>query len=107
MICLYKSSISFACIRAEVRHLVGKGIQNMSKKPNVWVVHRPDNNWGVVREGGKKPSHVTRTQQEANDIARGIAINNQVNRITQGRDGHIVSHDSFGDDPCPPKDTEH
>lgn len=79
----------------------------MPKKPNVWVVHRPDDTWGVTREGGQKPSHVTSTQREANEIAREIAQNNGVDRITQGTDGRIVSHDSFGNDPNPPKDKEH
>lgn len=79
----------------------------MAKKPNVWVTHRPDGNWNVIREGGKKPIRVTPTQKEANDIARQIAINNGVNRITQDRDGRIISHDSYGNDPNPPKDKEH
>lgn len=79
----------------------------MSKRQNVWVVHRPDGSWGVQREGGDRPSRVTTTQQEANDIARVIAVNNGIDRITQGRDGRIASHDSYGKDPCPPKDTEH
>jgi len=79
----------------------------MPKKPNVWVVHRPDDSWGVQRAGGQKPSHVTNTQREANEIAREIAQNNGVDRITQGTDGRIVSHDSFGNDPNPPKDKEH
>jgi hypothetical protein len=76
-------------------------------KRNVWVTPRKDGNWNVKREGNKKPSHVVRTQQEANDIARQIAKNNKVDRITQGRDGRIRSHDSYGNDPNPPKDTEH
>jgi len=79
----------------------------MPKKQNVWVVHRPDDTWGVQREGGKKPSNVTKTQAEANNIAGGIAKHDGVDRITQGKDGRIVSHDSFGNDPNPPKDKEH
>ncbi len=47
------------------------------------------------------------TQGEANEVARQIALNEKVDRITQGRDGRIVSHDSYGNDPCPPKDKEH
>lgn len=82
-------------------------VGNMAKKPDVWVVHRPDGKWGVRREGGERSSHVTNTQQEANEVARRIAQNNGVDRITQGLDGRIVSHDSFGKDPCPPRDTEH
>lgn len=79
----------------------------MAKKPNVWVVQRPDNRWAVLREGSSRPSRVVGTQREANQIARDIAINNGVDRITQGRDHRIISHDSYGKDPCPPKDTEH
>jgi len=79
----------------------------MPKKQNVWVVHRSDGTWGVQREGGSRPSHVTQTQREANQIAREIAQNNGVDRITQGEDGRIISHDSFGNDPNPPKDNEH
>lgn len=81
--------------------------QKRSSKPNVWVTVRPDGNWNVRREGSKKPSHVTTTQKEANEIARQIAQNNGVERITQGKDGRIVSRDSYGNDPNPPKDKEH
>jgi hypothetical protein len=77
------------------------------KKRNVWVTPRKDGNWNVRREGSKRPSHIVSTQQEANDIARRIAMNNKVDRITQGRNRRIRSHDSYGNDPNPPKDTEH
>lgn len=77
------------------------------KKKDVWVTPRPDGNWNVRREGGKKPSRVVPTQAEANEIAKEIAKNNGVDRITQGRNHQIVSHDSYGNDPCPPKDKEH
>jgi len=76
------------------------------KKSNVWVT-RSDNGWKVQRENSSRASAITKTQAEANEIARRIAMNQKVDRITQGRDGKIVSHDSYGNDPCPPKDTEH
>ena len=76
------------------------------KKPDVWVSPR-DGQWIVQRENSSRASAVTSTQSEANDIARRIAQNEKVDRITQGRDGRIVSHDSYGNDPCPPKDNEH
>jgi len=79
----------------------------MSKsKSNVWVSPRADK-WVVQRENSSRASAVASTQAEANEIARRIAQNEKVDRITQGRDGRIVSHDSYGNDPCPPKDTEH
>jgi hypothetical protein len=79
----------------------------MKKRPaNVWVSPR-DGNWIVHRENSSRASAVVSTQSEANEIARRIAMNEQVSRITQGRNGRIISHDSYGKDPCPPKDTEH
>ena len=76
------------------------------KKPNVHVSPRGEE-WIVQRPHASRASAVTSTQAEANEIARRIAMNEKVDRITQGRDGRIVSHDSYGNDPCPPKDTEH
>lgn len=78
----------------------------MSKsKNNIWVKPR-DGKWVVERENASRASAVTSTQAEANEIARRIAMNEKVDRITQGRDGRIVSHDSYGNDPYTPKDTE-
>jgi hypothetical protein len=79
----------------------------MGKKPNIWVSPRDDGRWEVQREGSEKPSRVTDTQHEAIDIAREQARNSGTNVITQGEDGRIRSHDSYGPDPNPPKDTEH
>ena len=76
------------------------------KKNNVWVSPRNDK-WIVHRENSSRASAIVPTQAEANEIARRIALNEKVDRITQGRDGRIVSHDSYGNDPCPPKDKEH
>lgn len=79
----------------------------MSKKPNVWITPRPDGDWNIRREGNKNPTRVVTTKKEAEEIGREIAKKDGVNRISQGKDGKIISHDSFGNDPCPPKDTEH
>ena len=54
------------------------------KKSNVWVSPR-DDKWIVHRENSSRPSDVTSTQAEANEIARRIAQNEKVDRITQGR----------------------
>lgn len=76
------------------------------KKSNVWVSPK-DDKWSVHRENSSRASAIVLTQGEANEVARQIALNEKVDRITQGRDGRIVSHDSYGNDPCPPKDKEH
>lgn len=79
----------------------------MSKrKSNVWVSPK-DDKWNVHRENSSRASRIVPTQSEANNIGRRIAQNEKVDLITQGRDGRIVSHDSYGNDPYPPKDKEH
>ncbi len=83
------------------------GNKSSNRKPDVWVSPRPDGKWEVQREGSQKPSRVTDTQHDAWEIGRGYAQADQVDLIVQGRDGRIQSHDSYGNDPCPPKDTEH
>lgn len=75
------------------------------KKSNVWVSPKEDK-WSVHRDNSSRSSAIVSTQAEANGIARRIAQNEKVDRITQGRDGRIVGHNSYGKDPCPPKDTE-
>ena len=74
----------------------------MSPK-NQHVVPNP-NGWAVLGEGNSKPTKITSTQLEAIEIAKQIAINNQVEVVIHGRDGRIRDKDSYGHDPNPPKD---
>jgi hypothetical protein len=78
----------------------------MTKKRNVWVTPHKDG-WAVKREGGRKPSKVTPRKDDAVNIGRDIAQRDGTELIVQRRNGTIQSKDSFGKDPCPPKDTEH
>ncbi len=73
---------------------------------NQWVVSHGDK-WAVKGEGNKKATKVVETQKEAIEIAKGIAQNQHSEVIVQGKDGKIVSKDSYGNDPYPPKDREH
>ncbi|EBL7044469.1 DUF2188 domain-containing protein [Salmonella enterica subsp. enterica serovar Hadar] len=70
---------------------------------NQWVVQREDG-WAVRGEGNTRDTSHHRTQQEAIDAAREIARNQESELIIQGRDGKIRDRDSYGNDPCPPKD---
>ena len=76
-------------------------------KPEVWVSPRQDGKWEVQREHSEKPSHVVPKKEVAVNTGRDVARNNQTELIVQRRDGTIESKDSFGNDPNPPKDTEH
>ena len=73
---------------------------------NQWVSPR-NGKWAVHGEGNHRDTKQFVTQGEAINYARTIAINQKSELITQGRDGRIRSKDSYGNDPCPPRDFEH
>lgn len=77
----------------------------MSKGKNQWVVPH-GNDWAVRGEGNSKATAVRPTQGEAAQVAREIARNQQSELIIQNRHGQIRQKDSFGNDPCPPKDKD-
>jgi hypothetical protein len=79
----------------------------MAEKRNVWVSPRPDGKWQVKREGADRASRVVDRKEDAERIARDIGKRSRVEVITQRRDGTIQSKDSYGQDPFPPRDTEH
>ncbi|MBZ4666261.1 DUF2188 domain-containing protein [Mahella sp.] len=73
---------------------------------NQWVV-KYGGKWAVKGEGNKRATKVTDTQKQAINVAKEIVQNQKSELIIQGRDGKIRSKDSYGQDPCPPKDKEH
>ncbi len=60
--------------------------------------------WQVKSQGAEKATKNFKTQIKAIDYARTIAINQKSELVIHGRDGHILDKDSYGNDPCPPKD---
>ena len=78
----------------------------MSKK-NQHVVPTKDGNWGVRGEGNSKLTKVTPTQSGAIAVAQDIAKNRKVEVVIHRRDGTIRDKDSYGNDPCPPRDKRH
>ncbi len=75
----------------------------MGKRKNQHVVKHSDG-WAVKGEGNRKATKVTRTQKEAQKIAERIARNQGTNTKIHGRNGRIRAGNSYGNDPCPPKD---
>lgn len=75
----------------------------MSKGKNQHVVKHPDG-WAVKGAGNLKATKVTRTQQEAIDVAEQIAKNQQSDTKVHSREGKIRAGNSYGNDPHPPKD---
>ena len=63
--------------------------------------------WQVKRENSTKATKIFNPQKEAISYARNIAIIHQSELVIHGRNGQIRDKDSYGNDPCPPKDTCH
>ena len=75
----------------------------MAKVHNQHVTPHPDGGWQVIRSGGQKATIRTDTQQQAINVARGIARNQQTELFVHRPNGQIRSRDSYGNDPFPPK----
>ncbi|MCJ7612469.1 MAG: DUF2188 domain-containing protein [Candidatus Aminicenantes bacterium] len=75
----------------------------MTKK-NIHVTPHKEGGWQVIKDGAGKAIKRTDTQKEAIDIATQIAKNQKTDTKIHGRDGKIIGGNSYGNDPCPPKD---
>lgn len=73
---------------------------------NQWVSPRGDK-WAVRGEGNKRDTKLFDTQRTAQDFAIEIAKTKRSEVIVQRPNGRIRSKDSYGNDPLPPRDTEH
>jgi uncharacterized protein YdaT len=60
--------------------------------------------WAVKRPGADRASSVHPTQSDASRRAHDIGRREHAEVITHGRDGKIRESDSYGNDPCPPRD---
>lgn len=74
----------------------------MSKSKDQHIVPHPEG-WAVKAEGANKATQVFRTQQEAIERGRDIAINQQSELLIHNREGQIRERNSYGNDPHPPK----
>lgn len=82
----------------------------MSKPQDRTVSKRADGKWGNTRNDATRASTVHDTQKEAQDAAKRMLQNQGGGELTvKGVDGRIRSKDTIapGNDPNPPKDTEH
>ena len=63
--------------------------------------------WAVKEEGKAEPLSTHRTKGLADQQARPQAKKDKVELVIHGRNGQIQDKDSFGNDPCPPKDKKY
>ena len=75
----------------------------MANRRNVHVTPR-DNGWAVKREGNQRASEILPTQAAAVAVARPLAKAAHGELLVHGLNGRIRARDSFGNDPCPPRD---
>jgi len=65
------------------------------------------NEWAIKGEGNQKFTKITKTQKEAIEAAREIAIHQKSEVVIHDRSGKIRDKDSYGNDPFPPKDKKY
>ncbi len=63
--------------------------------------------WAVAGAGNSRATKVVKTQKQAINVAKRIARHQESEVVTHGRNGRIRSKDSYGNDPMPPRDSEH
>lgn len=93
-----------AFCRAQMRSMA------MSKGRDRTISRRDDGTWENKRNDTDRASSVHDTQKDAIDTARGMLERSGGGELTtKGRDGQIRSKDTIppGNDPLPPRDTEH
>ncbi|MEZ5814435.1 MAG: DUF2188 domain-containing protein [Alphaproteobacteria bacterium] len=74
------------------------------------MVYKRGNEWVNKRNDAERVSSKHQTQRDAEIAAKQMLKNQGGGELTtKGRDGKIRSKDTIapGNDPCPPKDTEH
>lgn len=82
----------------------------MSKSQDRTVYRRSDGKWVNKRNDSDRASSLHPTQKDANAAAKDMLQNQGGGeRTTMGLDGRIKSKDTIspGNDPNPPRDTEH
>jgi hypothetical protein len=80
----------------------GKLVANTNKPNQIHTVHRP-NGWANIKPGAARPAKVFDTKAEAQAAGRKTAINQHAEHIVHNKDGKISEHNSYGNDPFPPK----
>jgi len=63
--------------------------------------------WAVKKEGVATPVSTHNTKANAETRGASLARQNKVEHVIHGRDGRIQDKDSYGPDPCPPKDRKY
>ena len=66
-----------------------------------------DGEWGIKKGGSNRLTEVFDKKEDAVDAGREIARNQGAEFFIHDRHGIIKERESYGNDPFPPRDTEH
>lgn len=77
-------------------------------KKQIHVVPNSDRGgWDAKRPNAERVSKHFEKKQEAINWSRELAKKEGLEMIPHRKDGQIQNPNSYGNDPCPPKDTKH
>lgn len=77
-------------------------------KKQIHVVPNSDRGgWDAKRPNAERASKHFEKKQEAINWSRELAKKEGLEMIPHRKDGQIQNPNSYGNDPCPPKDTKH
>lgn len=77
--------------------------RTMARRVSVHTTKNPDGSGWVVQSGGEIISH-HRFQRTAAERGRAEAIAREAEHVIHGQNGRIRESNSYGGDPCPPRD---
>lgn len=63
-----------------------------------------ENGWAVKKNNASKSSACTSTKSDAVSKAKELSKNSGSEMVVHGKNGKIQYSNSYGKDPCPPKD---
>ena len=63
-----------------------------------------ENGWAVKKSNASKSSACTSTKSDAASKAKELSKNSGSEMVVHGKNGKIQYSNSYGNDPCPPKD---
>ena len=63
-----------------------------------------ENGWAVKKNNASKSSAYTSTKSDAVSKAKKLSKNSGSEMVVHGKNGKIQYSNSYGNDPCPPKD---
>lgn len=78
----------------------------MAKK-KIHVTPHPKGGWQTKKDGGDRATSKHDRKEDALKHGRDQAKREKAELVIHGRDGKIQDSDSYGNDPCPPKDEKH